>query len=310
VSNRCSSNSPDGPDYAGPPRWTPDYGLGNDVSWAAQFANSIQGGGHVSAPGMFRNYAVTGSAPSDWLEGGILNPTLDAIVAADPDLIAMTMGANPLLTDVLLTIAGEECSFEDTVAELEACLAPFFTEVDLTGNLQSLYTALLAAPHAEVVTFEYHLSIPAANLFDVWQLEVMVDYFNEQIDSAVTATKAALPGDAADRLHLISAQRDPEAPSASLVPRFNIGLPPAAQQSWTAGYDCGVIRTDLVDGPSHQSEPTKAELFVESPFDFCGGPEWIIGADTGIHPNALGYTQFADTLAHVAATEGWVPQLP
>jgi hypothetical protein len=310
VSNRCSSNSPDGPNYTGPPRWTPDYGLGNDVSWAAQFANSIQGGGHVSAPGMFRNYAVTGSAPSDWLEGGILNPTLDAIVAADPDLIAMTMGANPLLTDVLLTVAGEECSFEDTVAELESCLAPFFTQVDLTGKLQSLYTALLEAPHAEVVTFEYSLSIPAANLFDVWQLEVMIDYFNDQIASAVTTTKVALPAAKADRLHLISQQRDPEAPSASLVPRFNIGLPPAAQQSWTAGHDCGEIFTDLVDGPSHQSEPTQDELFIEPPFDFCSGPEWIIRADSGIHPNALGYTQFADTLANVAAAEGWVPTLP
>jgi lysophospholipase L1-like esterase len=311
VSNRCSSNSPDGPNYAGPPRWTADYGLANDVSWAAQFANSIQGGGHVTAPQMFRNYAVTGSAPSDWLDGGILNPTLESIVAADPDLIAMTMGANPLLTDVLLTTAGEECAFgDDTVAELEACLAPFFAAVDLTGNLQSLYTALLEAPHAEVVTFEYSLSIPAANLFDVWQLEVMIDYFNDQIASAVTATKAALPAAQADRLHLISAQRDPGAPSASLVPRFNIGLPPAAQQSWTAPYDCGDFFTDDVDGPSHQSEPTRDELWVEHPDEFCSGPEWIIDADSGIHPNALGYTQFADTLASVAAAEGWVPPLP
>jgi lysophospholipase L1-like esterase len=310
VSNRCSSNSPDGPNYAGLPRWTTDYGLGNNVSWASQFANSIQGGGHVTAPQMFRNYAVTGSAPSDWLGQGILSGTLEQIVAADPDLIAMTMGANPLLTDVLLTVAGEECSFEDTVAELQACLAPFFAQVDLTGNLQRLYTALLGAPHAEVVTFEYHLSIPAANLFDVWQLEVMVDYFNAQIDAAVSATKAALPAAEANRLHLISAQRDPETPSPSLVPRFNIGLPPAPQQTWSADHDCGVIFTDLVDGPSHQSTPTQDELLIEPPFNFCSGPQWIISADTGIHPNALGYTQYADTLANVAAAEGWVPALP
>ena len=81
VSNRCSSNSNAGPDYAGLPIWSTDFGLANDVSWAAQFANTWQGGGHITAPEMFQNLAVTGSAPSDWLPGGILHDKLEAIVA-------------------------------------------------------------------------------------------------------------------------------------------------------------------------------------------------------------------------------------
>jgi hypothetical protein len=49
---------------------------------------------------------------------------------------------------------------------------------------------------------------------------------------------------------------------------------------------------------------------VEEPNTFCSGEEWIIGADTGIHPNPAGYTQFAATLANVAAAEGLIPPLP
>ena len=102
VTNRCSSNSDKGPSYTGPPEWSADYGLANDTSWAAQFANDLPGG--VTAPDMFQNLAVTGSAPSDWLPGGILNPQLQARSwRENPELIAFTMGANPLLTDVLLS---------------------------------------------------------------------------------------------------------------------------------------------------------------------------------------------------------------
>ena len=191
VTNRCSSNSDKGPSYTGPPEWSADYGLANDISWAAQFANDLPGG--VTAPDMFQNLAVTGSAPSDWLPGGILNPQLQAIVAENPELIAFTMGANPLLTDVLLTVGGESCAFTSSVAALEACIQPFFTQVQLVTQLQRFYTALLDAPSSTIVTFQYHLIVPSANLFANWQLEALADYFNAQLATAVANTKAALP---------------------------------------------------------------------------------------------------------------------
>ena len=43
VSNRCSSNSDKGPGDTGPPEWSADFGLANDISWAAQFANDLRG---------------------------------------------------------------------------------------------------------------------------------------------------------------------------------------------------------------------------------------------------------------------------
>ena len=304
VSNRCSSNSDEGPGYVGPPEWSADFGLANNVSWAAQFANGLQDGERVTAPDMFQNRAVTGSAPSDWLPGGILNDQLDAVVAENPELIAFTMGANPLLTDILLTTAGEECAFTRSVAALEACIQPFFEQEQLLPRLQQFYAAVLEAPDSTVVTFQYPLAVPSANLFSTWQLEAMTDYFNAQIATAVANTKAALPGQA-QRLVLIEAQTDPASPSAQTVPRFNLGLPPNGQ-SWKPPYNCGRFFNDFVDGQSHQSEPTQDEFLLDSPGSYCSGPEWIIGADSGIHPNSEGYSQFVEPLARAVSA----PPLP
>ena len=309
VNNRCSSNSDAGDSYTGPPSWKLDFGLANDVAWPAQFANRWQGGGHISAPVMFQNRAVTGSAPSDWLPGGILNGELKAIVDSNPDLIAMTMGANPLLDDLLLTAAGEECSEESTVATLEQCVQQFFDAVQLNARLEQIYKAVLAAPDAEVVVFQYHLSIPSANFFDVWQLETIADYFNQQVASAFAATEASVPPADAARLHMIEAQVDPTSPSPTKLPRFNIGLPPDPPlQTWTAPFDCG--NSDFVDGQSHQSEPTQDELEGLHPFAFCPGPEWVIGVDSGIHPSVDGYGQYATTLANVVSAGDLIPPLP
>jgi hypothetical protein len=306
VTNRCSSNSDERGSYTGPPEWSADFGLANDVSWAAQFVNDVQGGGHVSAPDMFQNRAVTGSAPSDWLPGGILNPQLNAVVAEDPELIAFTMGANPLLTDVLLSVAGESCAFTESVPALEACIQPYFTQVQLVTQLQRFYTALLEAPNSTVVTFQYHLAVPSANLFDDWQLEALTDYFNAQLATAVANTKAALPKQG-KRLILIPAQTTPGMPPPTQLPRFNLGLPPDGQ-SWTAPYDCG--SGDFVDGQSHQSDPTQDEFLLHHPLEYCAGQEWIIGADSGIHPNADGYAGYAATLANVVDAQAGLPQLP
>src|SRR3954447_10661825 len=212
VSNRCSSNSDAGPSYTGPPAWSDDFGLGNDISWAAQFANDLQGGGHVTGTQMFQNRAVTGSAPSDWLPGGILHKYLAAIVAEDPELVPMTLGANPLLSELLLTTKGEECSLTFTVAELNACVQPFFDQVDLTGSLERGYNPLLQAPDTNVVAFQYSLSIPAINLFSTWQLEAMIALFNENIFTAVSNTKDHVAAGQAARLFMIEAQVDPADP--------------------------------------------------------------------------------------------------
>ena len=307
VTNACSSNSDEVGDYTGAPEWSADFGLGNNVAWPAQFANGLQGGGKVTAPDMFQNRAVTGSAPSDWLAGGILNGDLDGIVAENPDLIALTLGANPLLSDVLASAAGEECADTDNATELDLCVGPYFEQQQVVERLEQIYETLLGAEDATILVLQYHLAVPSANLFDPWQLEVLTDYLNSQIEFAVDEIQAsATPADA-KRLVLIESQVEPTAPSPAMIPRFNIGLPPS-EQNWTAGHDCG--DGDLVDGQSHQSEPTQDEFQIGDPSSYCEGTEWIIGSDTGIHPNVAGHGQFAATLATVAQQNNLVPRLP
>jgi hypothetical protein len=130
----------------------------------------------------------------------------------------------------------------------------------------------------------------------------MIDYFNAQIATAVGNTQQALPSKAS-RLVMIRSQVDPTSPQPDLLTRFNIGVPPVPQQTWTAGYDCSTGH--LVDGPSHAPSDTQGQL--KSTPGFCAGPPWVITTDTGIHPNAVGYAQYAQTLHTVAQQHGLLP---
>ena len=109
------------------------------------------------------------------------------------------------------------------------------------------------------------------------------------------------------RLILIQAQTTPGTPPPTELPRFNLGLPPDGQ-SWTPPHNCG--GGDLVDGQSHQSDPTQYEFELHHPFEYCAGQEWILGADSGIHPNRDGYAGYAATLANVVDARARLPQLP
>jgi hypothetical protein len=221
--------------------------------------------------------------------------------------VAMTLGANPLLSDLLLTSKGEECSVTFTVAELDDCVQPFFDQVDLPGRLEQVYTSLLQAPDTNVVAFQYNLSIPALNLFSTWQLEAMIALFNQNIATAVSNTKAHLPAAQADRLFMITARVDPADSDPTELPRFNTGLPPTVHDSWTGTYDCDEVFDS--DGPSHQSDLTQ-DFFTASDYDFCSGPPWIIDADSGIHPSRAGYAQYAATLSNFTQAHSLIPQLP
>ena len=148
-------------------------------------------------------------------------------------------------------------------------------------------------------------------LFDAWQVEALGDHLNSLIADAVVATKATLPPAAADRLTLIEAQTEPGDDDPEKVARFNVGLPPdPPNQTWTATYDCGELFEDLVDGPSHQSDPTQDELLGADPLSFCEGAPWINDGDTGIHPSTAGYARFAAALSEVATANDLVPTLP
>jgi lysophospholipase L1-like esterase len=275
--NRCSSNSPNGPGQTGPVGWSPDYGLANDVSWAAQAAHTFG----LSGSTAFQNLAVSGSTPADWARGGYLNPILDRIVNDDPDLTVMTLGANPLLS-IFLTGSGAWCAFTLTDAQLRACVQQFIVAQRVGPLLTDVVDELLAAPRNRLVVSLYHLAIPSVTLFTARDVQILFSAFNATITSAMQHLPSY-----GSRVFVIS------------PPPFFIGRAPGS-------YVCPSNHS-AVDGPSHQSQVTQDELALDPFLSFCPGRPWIISADTGIHPNPEGYAQFASALVSLVRHQSWAP---
>lgn len=279
LNDRCSSNSPNGPGSAGDPAWTTDYGLGNRVAWPAQFA-AANGIGAAS----FENRAVSGAAPADWATGGQLNAVLAGVVADDPDLTVMTLGANPLL-DIFLEGRGIGCAATLSDSAFRACIQGYIDGQELVPRLRSVIAQLLVAPGNRVVVSQYHQSIPAATIFGVSSLRILGEVLNANVAAAVQGA----PG-FGSRVFLMT------------PPLFPVGLPPG-------DVSCpGEIFTSVVDGQSRQSRAAQDELEVDDPLSFCGSTEyWIISADTGIHPSVAGHAQLAAALGAVVARNGLGP---
>ena len=279
LNDRCSSNSSNGPSSGGPPAWSSDFGYGNGVAWSAQYA---QANGIASSA--FENRAVSGSAPVNWNTGGKLNATLAGVVADDPDLTVMTLGANPLL-DEFLAGRGIGCAATLFDAAFRACIQRLVDQQDLVPRLRAVIAQLLVAPGNRVVASQYHLSIPASSIFTVSSLRIIAEVINANVAAAVQGA----PG-FGSRLFLMT------------PPLFPVGLPPG-------DVSCpGEIFTSVVDGQSRQSDVTQDELLVTDPASFCESTEyWIISADTGIHPSVAGHAQYAAALQALADQNGLGP---
>ena len=251
--------------------YAPDYGLSNNISWAAQWANE-----HGIAN--YENVAVSGSAPGDWAPEGQFHEKTERIESEDPDYVLMTMGANPLLSEMLFGIDNMGCAiYSQIVGGYSECIERAFGEVHLREDLKSLYTDLVQHTDATIYLMQYHLSIPSVALaYSATQIAEMGQLLNREIASVAAAVNP-------QRLQVVT------------PPHFNVGIDisPAYPSTFTCsrfGY--------MVDGPSVQSTPTQDELDVLHPLSFCdgpegGGPPWVIGGDTGIHPSAAGYAQMA-----------------
>ena len=294
MNDRCSSNSSLGPGAdPGPPVFSADYGLANNVSWAAQVATTL---GTVD----YANYTVTGSTPRQWMnlqaapgepDNGTYHDLLERLEADDPDLVLMTLGANPLLSDFLMG-SGMACSlFDDEATQRQLfldCIDAIIDEQLVSQRLTAVYIDVLAhTSRARIVASRYYLAIPAITLFDEWQAQAMVDGVNAQVESAV----AAVEGSGAEYASRIAIS-DP--------PRFDSGWPGTGQDA-----TCGA--TVPADGPSHQAYYAQAMLLARAgSLGFCVSDQpWTIDADTGIHPDRDGHRQLADAALAVIRANGW-----
>ena len=263
----CSSNSLNEESKEGPVRYSADYGLSNNISWAAQWANEF---GVTN----FKNFAISGSEPKNWAPEGEFHSLTEKIESEDPDYILLTLGANPLLSNVLFGLHNMECAVESELLEFEACVRSEFAKVELRKYLRSVYTDLLANTQATIFLMQYHLSVPwSALAYSSTEIALMGKLLNLEI-----ASVAAEVG--GKRLQVVA------------PPHFSVGVD--LSPVYPSRYTC---RLYPVDGPSVQSNGTQDEL-ESHVLSFCSGPAgggepWVINGDTGIHPSAAGYTQMA-----------------
>jgi lysophospholipase L1-like esterase len=278
LDDACSSNSTATKNGLKEVPYASDYGLSNNVSWAAQWANEY---GVTN----YKNYAVSGSEPVNWAPGGSLYGTTQKIESEDPDYILMTIGANPILANTLFGAGPMECALEsDIVGGYSECVEEAFESVHLRAELKSLYTDLVQKTHATIYLMQYHLSIPSsALLYSVTQIAEMAKLMNEAIAEVAKEVDAAT---GSQRLQVVT------------PPHFNVGV--SLEPVYPSSYTCSYFEYG-VDGPSVQSTPTQDELEASHYLSFCEGPKgggepWVISGDTGIHPSAAGYAQMASAV--------------
>lgn len=263
----CSSNSLNEESAEGPVRYAPDYGLANKVSWAAQWASEY---GVTN----YKNFAISGSEPANWAPGGGFYATTKQIESEDPDYVLLTLGANPLLSNVLFGLHNMECAVESELPEFEACVRAEFAKVELRKELRSVYADLLANTQATIFLMQYHLSVPwSALAYSSTEIALMGKLLNLEIASVAAELGSS-------RLRVVA------------PPHFNVGID--ISPVYPSRYTC---RLYPVDGPSVQSNGTQDELEGHV-LSFCSGPAgggepWVINGDTGIHPSAAGYAQMA-----------------
>jgi len=268
----CSSNSTVRTNKKGTKlEYASDYGLSNNVSWAAQWANehSVKN---------YANFAVSGSEPKDWAPGGQLYATTKRIESEFPDYILMTIGANPLLSEVLFGVDNMGCAiWSEIVGGFSECVERAFSEVELRANLGKLYRELVNKTDAVIYLMQYPLTVPSSAL-------------------AYSSTQIAEMGTLLDReIAAVAVEVNKERLRPIAPPHFNVGID--VSPVYPSKYTCSYLEY-MVDGPSVQSDPTQDELEVDHPLSFCkgpegGGPPWVISGDTGIHPSAAGYAQMA-----------------
>lgn len=266
----CSSNSKVRSNKATAVEYASDYGLSNNISWTAQWAN---------AHGVtnFKNFAVSGSEPSDWYGKGQFAKTTAQLASEDPDYVLLTLGANPLLSDMLFGAENMGCAiYSDLFGGYEECIEGAFAEIKLQAHLKSIYETLVAATDAQIVVMQYHLSIPASALaYSASQIAEMGVLINREIAAVAKQVSGS-------RIEVVA------------PPHFNVGID--ISPVYPSTFTCSYFEYP-VDGPSVQSDPSQDELLLDHPLSFCkgprSGPPWVISGDTGIHPSAAGYAQMA-----------------
>jgi lysophospholipase L1-like esterase len=204
----------------------------------------------------FDNRAESGSTPEDWDPS---NPNarnksrLEKVAADNPDMVLMTLGANPFVGKLMNAPWGGESSVRDCAnqADPTKCVNELLDEVQVTPRLKRIYTYLLThTAKTRVIVMEYPSSRPPVL---AGNSDVLLPLLNGRIEQAVREVRETNPS-VADRITTVKAPQN-----------FNQhGL-----KDWTGMFAFEPVRWQ--DG---------REL-------------WVLNGDGGIHPNKAGMEEMA-----------------
>jgi hypothetical protein len=185
LDDACSSNSTIAAGTAPAGGYAPDYGLSNNVSWAAQWAS-----GHGVSN--YENLAVSGSGPSDWAAGGRLHTTTERVEAEGPDDILLTVGAEPLLSQMLFGGDATGCaSRTDVTGAYRECVEAAFRAANLRDSLEGLYRELVDRTGATVDLMQYPVSTSPPGDCGPAQIAELGTLLNREIAAAAATVSPA-----------------------------------------------------------------------------------------------------------------------
>lgn len=231
--------------------------LGSDVSWAAQFARR-EGISDV------QNIAYQGSTPADWDSGGELHGQLQQLIESRPDLVAMTLGANPVLREFSRG-AGLACSLFADEGHLRICVRHFIARIESVKHLVNVYDAILSATNARLFVFSYHNPVPslAAGVTLRPKVAAILQEINRAVGDAVDQARRKFGG----RISLIAPDGSP----------------------WGLNHQCTAVQALM-----------GAEWFFSAGHSgmnpWHSSTPWVLDNDACTHPTRAGYTQFTDSL--------------
>jgi lysophospholipase L1-like esterase len=121
-------------------------------SWPAKFAAGLTATDRDGLPVDFKSYAVGGATSADFDAGGRLESRVDDLIADDPDVILITLGANDLLTS---TVLGKRV-LEPSCLLRRGCAAKRLEKRGTVKHLKALLGRLVLATGADVLISRYY----------------------------------------------------------------------------------------------------------------------------------------------------------
>jgi uncharacterized delta-60 repeat protein len=191
----------------------------------------------------FANFAVSGATPRDWASG-FFSQDLTRVVASDPDITALTLGANPVLATVMTT--GQLC----VRLIPRTCVDGLLRKYAVASHLRYVYERLLDAPRNHVFVMEYPYTVPA--LLSGANVHLFLQKLNAVIEGTVRRLQASDPRAAA---------------------RLRVVVPPAefARHGCLAFGERWILRTDFCIHPNIQGQQALASA-LERPIASFGLP--------------------------------------